>query len=327
MKKLFYKCYRPHRFSASSQIVLEDSVKIIKRYFEQGYDLTLRQLYYRFVAGDLFPDDRKWRKTSEGRWVRDPNGTKNADPNYDWLGMIINDGRLAGKIPWNSIVDRTREMCQNSHWEGPSEIIRASAESFRIDTRSNQENYVEVWVEKEALVNVLERVCKEQDVPYMACRGYVSQSTMWESSLRFIKAAGDGRTCTILHLGDHDPSGIDMTRDIQDRLNMFYADVKVRRIALTMAQVQAFQPPPNPAKVTDSRCESYIAMYGEESWELDALEPQVITNLIATEVEALTNMSDWQDKLDEQELGGSLLNKVSENWDDVVQSLEKKDDE
>ena len=83
----------------------------------------------------------------------------------------------------------------------------------------------------------------------------------------------------IIHLGDHDPSGIDMTRDIQERLQMFGADVYVKRVALTMNQIGTYNPPPNPAKITDSRASKYIDEYGNESWELDALEPQVITDL------------------------------------------------
>lgn len=77
----------------------------------------------------------------------------------------------------------------------------------------------------------------------------------------------------ILHLGDHDPSGIDMTRDISDRLELFGADVEVKRIALNWDQIDEFTPPPNPAKLSDSRAGAYIAEYGDESWELDALEP------------------------------------------------------
>ena len=93
----------------------------------------------------------------------------------------------------------------------------------------------------------------------------------------------------ILHLGDHDPSGVDMTRDIQERLRMFESDVEVKRIALTMEQIKLYNPPPNPAKITDSRCQGYIEKYGCESWELDALNPTIIKDLISKEVDVLTD--------------------------------------
>jgi hypothetical protein len=320
---MIYHCYKDHRFQGSSDKIIDQALEIILKYVGEGYDLTLRQLYYRFVAMDLFPDDRKWAKLPSGRWVRDENGTKNADPNYDWLGMIINDGRLAGRIPWDTIVDRTREMCQNSHWDGPEQIIKSAAQSFRVDTRDTQPTYIEVWVEKEALIGVLERVCQDLDVPYMACRDYVSQSTMWQSSLRFIQAEEAGKTCHLLHLGDHDPSGIDMTRDIQDRLDMFNSCVIVQRIALTMDQIDQYQPPPNPAKITDSRSTSYIAAYGDESWELDALEPQVIHALITEEVSTLTNEEALQSRINEQSFGTKMLNGAARGWERIVKMLEK----
>lgn len=94
---------------------------------------------------------------------------------------------------------------------------------------------------------------------------------MWSAAQRFISQDyRDNRV--IIHLGDHDPSGIDMTRDIQERLQMFGADVYVKRVALTMNQIGTYNPPPNPAKITDSRASKYIDEYSNESWELDALE-------------------------------------------------------
>ena len=88
----------------------------------------------------------------------------------------------------------------------------------------------------------------------------------------------------ILHLGDHDPSGLDMSRDIADRLEMLGTWVDVQRIALTMPQIERLNPPPNPTKLTDSRAGGYIAEYGYESWELDAIPPDQLNELIRTEV-------------------------------------------
>lgn len=320
---MFYHCYKKHRFEDAASQVIDQVVDIIERYAEQGYDPTLRQLYYRFVAMDLFPEDRKWVQIpGTNRWKRDPNGTTNAEPNYGWLGTIVNDGRLAGLIPWDCIVDRTRELCDISHWNDPASIVKSAVQSYRINTREDQENYIEVWVEKEALIQVLEKVCQELDVPYMACRGYVSQSTMWQASLRFIKAEEAGKTCHLLHLGDHDPSGMDMSRDIQDRLDMFDSCVIVQRIALTMDQIDQYNPPPNPAKITDSRAGKYIQDYGDESWELDALEPQVIHNLIADEINARTDLEARASRIAEESFGTRMLNSAAEHWQKIVEVLQ-----
>lgn len=294
------QAYCDINFQGKTLEVIETANRIINEYKAEGYDLTLRQLYYQFIAHDLFPEDRRWTWTGK-RWVRDPNGTKNAPPNYKWMGTFINNGRLAGLVDWNNIVDRTRRHEANAHWDSPADIIEDSADQYAIDTRADQNDYLEVWVEKDALVGVIERACEPLDIGYLSCRGYVSQSAMWRAAMRFIRQERNGKVCTILlHLGDHDPSGIDMTRDIQDRLTMFGSKVKVKRIALNMEQVEKYQPPPNPAKTTDSRYASYISDYGEESWELDALDPRVLTELITNRADDYTNV-DKRDILIERE--------------------------
>jgi len=299
-------------FRKSSLTLIEQANEIIEEYMEQGYDLTLRQIYYQHVARDSFPEDRKFKWTGS-KWVRDPNGTKNAPPNYKWLGDIINDARLAGLLDWNSIVDRTRSYESLGHWNSPADILRSAANGYHIDLRSDQDEYIEVWVEKDALVGVIEKACTPLDVGYLSCRGYVSQSAMWRAAQRFIDADSYYET-TLIHLGDHDPSGIDMTRDIQDRLRMFGSDVTVKRIALMMEQIDELQPPPNPAKTTDSRYESYIAEYGEESWELDALDPRYLVDLITKAVDGHTEFDRRIKQMKKQESDRKKIRKLADNW-------------
>ena len=121
----------------------------------------------------------------------------------------------------------------------------------------------------------------------------------------------------LLHLGDLDPSGIDMSRDIQDRLDMFGARAQVKRIALSMEQVEQYNPPPNPAKTTDSRYEGYIAEYGEESWELDALDPRVITKLIEKHVQQRTDQFRRDALIEKQENDRKKLQEISDNWKEM----------
>lgn len=310
-----YLKYEDHRFNKNSLVVIQQAEEIIQKYSAEGYDLTLRQLYYQFVARNIFPEDRKWCWTGS-KWIRDPEGTKNADPNYTWLGDIINDARLAGLIDWDSIVDRTRHVRKNSHWNGPRDIVEACAQQFRIDTRKTQKKYIEIWIEKDALIGVIEGTCTDLDIPCFSCRGYVSQSTMWDAAYRrFITQEENGKQTHILHFGDHDPSGIDMTRDIHDRLHLFESDVIVERIALTMEQVDELSPPPNPAKLTDSRCRSYIENYGDESWELDALEPDYIVNLIQEKVAELTDFDEWEKQQAIQDEHRKNLQKIAKKLD------------
>lgn len=315
---------------------------ICNEYARAGYDLTLRQLYYQFVARGLIA---------------------NSDRSYKWLGSVVNDARHAGVIDWDHIEDRTRALEALPHWENPAEIIDVVARQFRVDLWTDQPRRVEVWVEKEALAGVVERAAQRLDVPYFSCRGYASASSMWEAAQRIGAYTTAGQAVTILHLGDHDPSGVDMSRDIRDRLTEFITDdvyrehftpamrqqvetedgdgwypgrvpgvwqdehgvdpvPEVRRIALTMAQVEEWDPPPNPAKVTDSRAASYINLYGHESWELDALDPATLDELITGHIEGcIEDRERFDERIDERDEGRAQLRQVSDQWADIVAAL------
>ncbi len=312
-------CYVPKKFQASSLAIIEDANDIIRDFQRQGFKLTLRQLYYQFITRDLFP--YSWIDVEYNLKHGLPETTKNTLKNYKRLGDLINDGRLAGMIDWNAIEDRTRNLQSNSHWESPHSIVRSCAYQYAVDMWENQENYVEVWVEKEALIGVLEGICTELDVPYFACKGYTSQSEMWGAAQRLIDEERTGKRTSIIHLGDHDPSGIDMSRDIQERLELFGSIVEVQRIALTYDQIQEYDPPPNPAKTTDARYRTYADRFGEESWELDALEPSVIVDLIRQSVEQHIDHDLWRQSLDRRDEGRNQLKDVSRKWDDVVEYL------
>jgi len=295
--------YIEKAFRKTSMALIEQANEIIEEYQAEGYDLTLRQLYYQFVARDIIA---------------------NRQTEYKRLGGIINGARLAGLIDWYSIVDRTRSYESLTHWESPAEILNDSATGYHIDLREGQSEYIEVWVEKDALVGVIGKACDPLDVGYLSCRGFVSQSAMWRAAQRLIRKATEGRTgkffnktprkTTIIHLGDHDPSGIDMTRDIQDRLRMFGSNVVVERIALNMPQIEEHQPPPNPVKFTDSRSAPYIAKYGQKSWELDALDPRILVDLITEEVGGRTNIKLFKAKIGKKKREQKAIQKVADSW-------------
>lgn len=293
--------YIHKRFLAKTLAVIEQADDIISAYQAQGLSLTLRQLYYRFVATGLIPN-----KQSE----------------YKRLGEIINDGRMAGYLDWSAIEDRGRSLNEISTWANPGDIIDSCARSYAIDLWEGQVNRVEVWVEKQALEAVIEKAAGEFAVESFACKGYVSQSAMWAAAQRMLRYEMLGQHPVIIHLGDHDPSGIDMTRDIRNRLRTFEATVTVDRIALNMDQIRAYSPPPNPAKMTDSRAGDYVVKYGAQSWELDALEPATLHELIQDKIKSLMDVSAYEARVDQQEEERGLLVEASSRWEDVREILE-----
>lgn len=293
-------CYVRKEFTARSLRLIEIANTIIEEYQQAGFDLTLRQLYYQFVARDIIP---------------------NRQQSYKALGSIINDARLAGLIDWEAIEDRTRNLRKRSQWKNPEGVIDAAASSYGIDLWEGQDARVEVWIEKDALVGVIERVCTKWDVPFFSCRGYTSQSEVWGAAQRHIGYPSE--QVYVIHLGDHDPSGIDMTRDIQDRLRLFGAPTEIQRIALNMDQVQKLKLPPNPAKSTDSRFAGYAAEHGDESWELDALDPKLIEKLIESAIKVHCHVPLFKQRLERQEKERSEIEKASEHWAKVRGFLAK----
>lgn len=300
------RAYVEKTFRAKTLDTIHEANRIIREYQAQGFTLTLRQLYYQFVARDLLANRQR---------------------EYKRLGKIVAEARLAGLMDWRAIEDRTRNLEGLAHWTDPADIIAQDARVFRVDRWENQPLRVEVWIEKDALAGVFERVCNRLDVPFFSCRGYTSLSEMWGASERLKFYAADGQRAVLLHFGDHDPSGIDMTRDIIDRLETFGCTLEVRRLALNMAQVEEWDPPPNPAKVTDSRFEGYLHRFGADSWELDALEPSVLAELVETEVQGLRDEDAWRESGEEIEEGRRLLRRVSVRWDDVADFVTHDDDD
>lgn len=285
-------------FRDDSRKIIETANAICREYQAQGYNLTLRQVYYQFVARDLLP---------------------NRQQSYKRLGSIINDARLAGEMDWSFIQDRTRDVEGSfGGFNSPADFIQRYASSYFEPIWKGQEYRPEVWVEKDALKDVIGQACAATRTPYFSCRGYVSQSEMYDAAKRFETRRRQGHTPIVIHLGDHDPSGIDMTRDIRDRLElMSWGHIEVRRIALNMDQIEQYDPPPNPAKLTDSRGDAYVAEYGTNSWELDALEPRVLTQLIQDELATLIDQDRMDQALAQEEERTRRLEELADRWGDI----------
>jgi hypothetical protein len=296
-----YECFIPKVFSLSHRVEIRRANEIISEYAAQGFRvLTVRQIYYQFVSRDWIP---------------------NTIQSYKRLASILNDARLAGEVDWDSIGDNTRSLESPASWDDPTAIVDAVARQFRLDPWEKQDARIEVWIEKDALTGVIEPICRRYRVPYFACRGYTSQSEAYAAGKRLRSYAEAGQRVLVLHLGDHDPSGLNMTDDNASRLAMLGGlasdEFEFRRIALNMDQVEQYNPPPNPAKITDSRArgdDGYIARYGHSSWELDALSPSVIADLIEREITPEIDQDRWDEVIEAEDRDRELLAGVRDHW-------------
>lgn len=281
------QAFRNIKLSAANKTLLDQINSIIEEYQAEGYVLTLRQLYYQLVSRNIIEN-----RTNE----------------YKKLSKILIEGRMAGIVDWEAIEDRVRVPWRPSCWSGPKEIMEAVADQYRKDRMEGQVVYLEVWVEKDALSGVLKRVTQEYGINILVNRGYSSASAMYDSYHRFRKAILNEQEVTVLYLGDFDPSGIDMIRDIEERSLEFLYNCKdlnrrandwgedpmffqrnnfsIVPIALNRQQIAEYNPPPNVAKTTDSRYSNFASEHGSQSWEVDALRPEVLNSILQEAIES-----------------------------------------
>lgn len=326
MAREYYEKYNPKN---ETRVLLQHVISIVDDYARQGLTLTLRQLYYQLVSKDLI---------------------RNEEKQYKRIGEIVSRARRGGWLDWEALEDRVRVPRRPSEFRDLDELVQAALNSYRLPRMKGQETYVELWVEKDALAGVLLPIANRYHVTLMVNRGYSSTSAMKEAGERIRATAMElevDRAC-VLYLGDLDPSGEDMVRDVGERLDEYtnrgrifkiveknsekdievetdaarakrmpYIDVEVRKLALTMAQVEEYEPPPNPAKTTDSRFEKFQQQHGDESWEVDALPPSVLRDIIETELDELIDDQKVEEIREQEKLDKELLTKA-------VASLRKK---
>ena len=276
--------------------------EIIEEYKDQGFTLTLRQLYYQLVSRDIIANDKK---------------------EYAKLSGLLVKGRMAGVVDWNAIEDRTRRPFVPYWVRDVEDAINDTVRQFRFDRQRDQKVYVELWVEKDALSGVLKEITAKYHINLMVNKGYSSCSAMHDAFKRFKRHEDQGKETHILYLGDHDPSGLDMIRDVRERLEEFGVYPTVKQIGLTMDQIEEFSPPPNPAKIKDPRAKWYLKKYGNVSWEVDALNPKTLHKLVRENVEDLINMSKFKKLLKEEEKQKQKLSKFASQFDDM--ELEDED--
>lgn len=252
------------RFNASSRGIIDHANLILAEHKAEGFTLTLRQLFYEFVNCDLLPNDER---------------------QYKRLGNILSDARMAGLMDWNAIEDRMRGLRRIVTYASPLEFMRQTLEGYAEDLWADQDTYCEVWIEKDALVGVIEPTCFLYRVPYYSCRGYASQVGLYEASRRFATRIEQGKRVVVLHLGDHDPSGIQMTQDNEARLREFLGNVgsafKVARIAVNQEQISRLSLPHDPSS-------------DEQSWELEALPCREINRLVVSSIADIIDASRFQ---------------------------------
>lgn len=327
--------YREYKPKADTLLIIRQAQAILEEYVAQGFDLTLRQLYYQFVGRNVFP--ASWIDPVYNARHNLALNTKNTEKNYKKLGTIIAKAREGGFIDWDHIKDRGRRVSKYPHADSDVSFAETALRGrFFLDMWQDQPKRIEIWCEKDALSQVIERAADPYDVPTFATKGYMSASAAWEAGhKRFLKYAQQDQEIVIIHLADHDPSGINMTEDVWNRISEYSRPTQdqptptrltVERLAMTMEQIEEHNPPPDPAKQTDPRFQSYQARFGDESWELDALDPPLITAMIDERIREHLDHDLYNARREEEAEMQQRLTLVAENYEQAVGFLEENDE-
>lgn len=328
-------------WNADKRSVINAMVDICEEYQRDNYTLTLRQLYYQLVARDFIP---------------------NHDKVYKKISGLKDEAVYGGLIDWGVFEDRGRVPHTPYYENSVAEALERTVGYYRLDRQENQNVHVEVWTEKDAISSILKRVTNRYGITLVVNKGYTSSTAIYGAYERFSEKLNRDKKVKILYFGDHDPSGLDMIRDIRERLMFMFLhgeqleifrdeleewwnkegltlyDVaefsdkydkvaglmrpdisdyqyekiyplfeegrmemyleqkdafRVEQIGLTMEQIKQYNPPSNPAKMTDPRNKEYVKKFGKVSWEVDALKPDVMQGIVKRAIEDSIDMKTY----------------------------------
>jgi hypothetical protein len=287
----------------SYEEIVEASLEILRQY---DTPITLRQLYYRLVSRRMFPN------------------TLNS---YKRLSRTMVRARERGDIPLSAIEDRSRRILGRGDvgYSSVEEFLRRrikvlveSWKEFTMPMWEDQPYYLLISLEKDALSRLVSQVANRYAVRTFPTKGYPSFSYVLRMA-HYIRGRLKGKTTIILYLGDFDPSGVDIERDLTERLRRYGAgDFIVKRIALTRDQILEYQLPPMPVKRSDARAPRFVAAYGDEAVELDALDPNVLRRVITAAIEEYIDVELWKKREKEiEELKGWLRERLR-SIEDVI---------
>ncbi|WP_210236426.1 MULTISPECIES: hypothetical protein [unclassified Mesorhizobium] len=203
---------------------------------------------------------------------------------------LLRIAREQGDIPWDWIVDETRELERVSTWDDPAQYARVVARSYRRDFWNLQPHRVEVWSEKGTVRGVMKPVLDHYAVGFRVMHGFAGATTVHDTAMD-----DDGRDVVVLYAGDFDPSGMYMSEvDLPRRLAKYGGHhVKFVRVALTLDQTIGLPSFQAYDKRADKRYPWFSANHGANCWELDAMDPRDLRECVEEEIKALIEPEAW----------------------------------
>jgi hypothetical protein len=224
---------------------------------------------------------------------------------------LLREAREDGTIPWDWIVDETRELERTATWDDPAQYARTVARAYRRDFWNQQPARVEVWSEKGTVRGVLAPVLDEYAVGFRVMHGFASATTVYD-----VAQDDDGRPLIALYVGDYDPSGMFMSeQDLPNRLEKYDGHhVDLRRIALTLSQTRGLLSFPASDKKNDKRHPWFVRSFGSRCWELDALDPNTLREIVEEEINTEIEPVAWERCAEINRAEQASLRHVLDSW-------------
>lgn len=280
---------------------------------QTGYDISIRGVYYKLVAQNLIPNYRQA---------------------YKKLGDIIRDARYAGVLDWDVIkIDGARSKQIQYAVDGVDDALEDTIEKYKLDRQAGQSNYIEVWCEKDTLVDLLRTITDKYHIPLCIAKGRQSTSAIYKAYQRARHAVSEGRQVKLIYVGDHDPDGLDMIRDVKDRINEMLESsqthyencgldykyhltgaLEVIPAALTLDQIRQYNLPPNYAKETSACYKKYVKTYKTtECWEVDALDNEILHDIVEKHILDLINVVMYTNIIEQEKADRETLREFIDN--------------
>jgi hypothetical protein len=202
--------------------------------------------------------------------------------------------RQQGIVPWAWIVDETRHAERPGTWANPETLLVAAVRQYRRDRWQHQAHRVEVWSEKGTVRGTLAPLLEAYGVTFQVAHGHTSWTKSHDAADDYRR---DSRPMTILYVGDCDPSGMHMSEvDLRNRFTWEQVPVQVRRLTILADDARRLGLPSFPAsdKKTDTRFKWFVREYGDTCWELDAMNPNDLREMVRVAIEEYIDWDAWQ---------------------------------
>lgn len=328
--------YRNHRFKSEDldRIILIN--RIIDDYSAMGLKLTLRQLYYQLVTKNEIPNaEASYKRLGDLLSNARMAGAVDWDAIEDRGREPIIPSDWPGGIP--EVLTAAAKSYRLPRWKGQPKYaelwVEKQALAGVLEPLAHA-NHVVLMVNKgyssqsamhASAMRYIQRCSFPDGMKCSECDGLGvapgNDSDSDDSVFTCFTCSGSGEVRPepkepwLFYLGDHDPSGEDMVRDIKSRMTTFgVTNIRVFKIALTMAQIDKYAPPPNPAKLSDSRAAAYVEKHGDSSWEVDALPPPVLSKIVQSAFDRIIDRDAMDEVIRKEQSDIATLKKLAERY-------------